>query len=99
MQVATTLQENASLETIFIQDSHVTRIEHYILLLTAFQHNSTLKRLVFDYDEIMQLTDDRDKQWPRSSGKTMDWKVLQVLENPRLCDRSAVEVASDVSED
>jgi hypothetical protein len=46
----------------YIEDSHVTRIEQYILLLTAFQHNSTLKRLVLDYDETIQLAEDRDKQ-------------------------------------
>jgi hypothetical protein len=147
--VAATLQENASLDTLFLQDSHVARIEHYILLLSAFQHNTTLKRLMFDYyDGMLHLDDSQDKtmamllrknyglesisgiggegdagailrlnaagrRYLIEDGSSVSKGVevlsavrddincvfFHLLENPRLCDRSAVEVPSDPTED
>jgi hypothetical protein len=61
---AAMLQENASLESISINCGFVKPIkaEDYFVLVTALQHNTTLKSLSVDQNDILQLTDDEDKQ-------------------------------------
>jgi hypothetical protein len=62
--IAAMLQENASLENLSVRLAcYGFKSQEYITLVTALQHNTTLKSLKFyDYGEPFQLTDDEDKQ-------------------------------------
>jgi hypothetical protein len=152
--IATMLEENASLESLSIRCYNAIKAEDYVVLITALQHNSTLKTLQFCHHGILigdkerlQLIDDEDKQmaallkknYALESLPDIDLEIeakdvgailrlnaagrryliedgssvskgvkvlsmvsgdinsvfLHLLENPRLCDRSAVEAASD----
>jgi hypothetical protein len=147
---AAMLQENASLESLFIRRHHTSTIqiksEEYFCLITALQHNSTLKSLNLRARDCLVLTNDEDRQMAAllkknyaleslpgiflkhpasdvrailrlnaagrrylvqdgssiSKGVEMLSMVnndincvfLHLFENPRLCDRSAVEKVS-----
>jgi hypothetical protein len=148
------LQENASLESLSIQSWYSSikiKAEEYFVLVTALQHNPSLKilRLYFSAGSI-QLTDDESKRMAallqknyaleclpdinlkkqardigailRLNGAGRRYLVqdgssvskgvqvlsrvnddincvfLHLLENPRLCDRSAVEMVSGAGE-
>jgi hypothetical protein len=147
-RIAAMLQENASLESLFIRKHWTSptkiKAEEFIFLVTALQHNSTLKSLNLKGRGCCTLTDDEDKQmaallkkncaleslpgirnwWSDSrailrlnvagrrylvqDGSSISKGVevlsrvnddinclfLHLSENPRLCDRSAVEEAS-----
>jgi hypothetical protein len=58
------LQENASLESLFIRSSkrYFLNTEEYIAVVTVLQHNSTLKTLSLYFDGSLELNDDEDKQ-------------------------------------
>jgi hypothetical protein len=59
------LEENTSLESLFIRESRDFRIaaEEHFVLVNALQHNTTLKTLTFDYcGMLLYLTDDEGKQ-------------------------------------
>jgi hypothetical protein len=144
------LQENASLESLSIGKHWTTtnqiKAEEYFFLITALQHNTTLKFLNLKGRRSLTLTDDEDKQMaallkknyalerlPRINLKnrasdvgailrlnaagrrylvqdgssvskgvevlsrvnnSINCVFLHLLENPRLCDRSAVEKVS-----
>jgi hypothetical protein len=148
--IACMLKENASLEGLFILGWENANAEDYIALITALQHNRTLKILRFHPCEI-RLTEDDDKQMAKlmaallkknyaleslpeidtenrvgdtgailrlnAAGRRyliedgssvskgvevlsavrsdINCSFLHLLENPRLCDRGAVESASD----
>jgi hypothetical protein len=150
--IARMLEENTSLEILSILRSSGYSIkmkaEEYIALVTAFQHNTTLKTLLFQEDERLQLNDDESKQissvlkknyalemlpdifhqggdpvgdvgvilrlnkagrrYLIEDGSSISKGVevlsrvdndtncmlLHLLENPRLCDRKAVEMVS-----
>jgi hypothetical protein len=144
------LQENASLESIYIRNSYSSytikaeEYSKYIALITALQHNATLKTIKFYNCGILRFTDDEEKQMAaplkknyrleslpdfnleneagdvgailRLNGAGRRYLVddgssiskgvkvlsavsddincvfLHLQENPRLCDRSAVEM-------
>jgi hypothetical protein len=140
------LQENASLEILSVPDAFGRNAEDYFELVTALQHNTTLKSFKFNHDSTIRLNDDEDKQIAlllqknyaletlpdfdledragdvgailRLNGAGRRYLVkdgssiskgvevlsrvnndincvfLDLLENPRLCDRSAVEIVS-----
>jgi hypothetical protein len=143
--IAAMLQENASLETLEIREQaiFVTVIAEYIGLITALQHNNTLKTLSVHNDKLLTLTHDEDKQMASLLKKNfalermpimieggdvgailrlneagrrylvqdgssvskgvdvlsnvnsdLNCVFLHLLENPRLCDRRAVEMVS-----
>jgi hypothetical protein len=147
IDIVTMLQENAALENLSILTWNAIKAEEYIVLVTALQHNRTLKTLHHKRNSTIRLTDDEDKQMAallkknygleniRDIGRVGDVGAilrlneagrrylvqdgssiskgvevlsavseeincvfLHLLENPRLCDRSAVEVASDSTE-
>jgi hypothetical protein len=67
--IAAMLQENASLESLFIQSYNSIKMkaedfkaEEYFVLVTALQHNTTLKSLKFHRHLTFRLNDDEDKQ-------------------------------------
>jgi hypothetical protein len=147
ISAAATLQENASLESLYIRGSHKTKAGEYVALITVLQHNRTLKTLRLDRFESLKLTGDEDKQMAAllkknyameslpnidleneagdvgailrlnaagrrylvQDGSSVSKGVevlsavseeincvfLHLLENPTLCDRNAVERASD----
>jgi hypothetical protein len=149
MHVAAMLQENASLEIMYIITPGEIKVEEYVALLSTLQNNTTLKALRLHRDFMtLRLTDDEDKQIvsllrknygleilldihrsgdvgailrlnaagrryliqdgssiPKgvkvlsSVRKHINCVFLHLLENPRLCDRSAVEMvnATDVN--
>jgi hypothetical protein len=144
-EIAAIMQENASLDSFSIQNCTIYEIksEEYIALITALQHNTTLKFLNFRCYEVA-LTHDEDKQlasllqknyalerlwdvnnWLGDVGailrlnkagrryliedgssiskgvevlsrvnNEMNCVFLHLLENPRLCDRRAVETVN-----
>jgi hypothetical protein len=154
VDIVTILQENTSLESLSITSDCAIRIEEYFALVTALQHNKTLKTLgvhhkpneFFHLPVTIRLTDDEDKQIAAllqknyamerlpdiNMGSTagdvhailrlneagrrylvqdgtsisrgvevlsrvnndIDCVFLHLLENPRLCDRRAVEMVS-----
>jgi hypothetical protein len=153
IDIATLLQENTSLESLTIQKSSIeTKIkaEECIALVTALQHNTTLKTLSSGKYGILRLTDDEGKQMAALVKKNytlerlldidleneagdvgailrlneagrrylieygssiskgvkvlsavsneINCVFLHLLENPRLCDRRAVEILSDAGE-
>jgi hypothetical protein len=55
------LQENVSLESLSIRSYNAIKQE-YIALITALQHNTTLKSLILQDSTLLHLTDDEDKQ-------------------------------------
>jgi hypothetical protein len=78
INIAAMLQENTSLERLFLQ-RHI-KPENYLLLVTALaQHNSTLKSLNFDRAQKSDGTTMKANEWPRSSRRTMHWKVFPML--------------------
>jgi hypothetical protein len=144
ISAAAMLQDNASLESLYIRGSHQTKAGEYVALITVLQHNKTLKTLRLDRFGNLQLTDDEDKQMAAllrnnyameslpnidledeardvgailrlnaagrrylvQDGSSVSKGVevlsavseeincvfLHLLENPRLCDRNAVEI-------
>jgi hypothetical protein len=148
IDIAAMLQENATLESLSILTWNAINTEAYILLLTALQHNTTLKkvRLHLIHSMRLQLNDDESKQMavllkknyalerlPDIDQKDLSGDLgailrlneagrryliqdgssiskgvevlsrvnidincvfLHLLENPRLCDRRAVEMVS-----
>jgi hypothetical protein len=109
--IAAMLEENASLESLSIQNSNTLKFkaEEYLVFVTALQHNKTLKTLSLypDYS-AGRLTDDEDKNGSSVSKgievlsairSDINCVFLHPLENPRLCDRSALESASDSIEE
>jgi hypothetical protein len=60
--IAAMLQENASLEIIFIQGwSNAIQLEEYVMLVTVLLYSTTLKTLCLRYPRSLRLTDDEDK--------------------------------------
>jgi hypothetical protein len=145
IDMATTLQENASLESLSFRSVNAVKPEECFSLVTALQENKTLKRLQWDY-RILQLTHDEDKHMATILQKNyaleslhlenqpgdvvailrlneagrryliedgssvskgvevlsavssdINCVLLHLLENPRLCDRSAVEMVNDTT--
>jgi hypothetical protein len=151
IEIATILQENDSLEILYIRSSKAVKATDYVALITALHHNRTLQRLMLNDYGTIHLTDDEDKdlatilqknyaleslpgidldqgvgdvgailrlnaagrRYLIEDGSSIPKGVevlsdvsndincvfLHLLENPRLCDRSAVEVVSDRTED
>jgi hypothetical protein len=149
LDIATMLQENASLESLTVEQRWTKiKAEEYIGLVTALQHNTTLKTLSLSRNDggSLQLNNDENKQMASllkknyalemlpdidqvgdvgailrlnvagrryliedgsSISKGVDvlsrvnndinCSFLHLLENPRLCDRSAVEIVEIVS--
>ena len=142
--IAAMLQENISLERLAIRKPNfiIAIIAEYCALVTALQHNTTLKTLSLS-DNFLRLTDDEDKQMASllkknyaleslpiinqegnvntilrlnkagrrylvqdgfsiskgvevlsSVNNDLNCVFLHLLENPRLCDRRAVEIVS-----
>jgi hypothetical protein len=62
IDIVAMLQENTSLESLFIRKSFgtYTKAEEYVALVTSLQQNTTLKMLQLNYGKL-QLTDDEDK--------------------------------------
>jgi hypothetical protein len=80
IDIATMLQDNASLETLSIPSLKGVTAEHYFALVTALQHNTTLKTLNFhNPDGRFQLDDDEFKQLASLLKKTTHWKNYQIL--------------------
>jgi hypothetical protein len=149
IDIAAMLQDNTSLESLCIQTWNTDikiKAKEYFVLVTALQHNRTLKTLNLNYNTSLALTHDEDKQmavllkknYALESLPHIDLKneagdvgailqlneagrryliedgssvskgvevlsavseeincvFLHLLENPRLCDRSAVEKVS-----
>jgi hypothetical protein len=70
INIMSMLQDNASLETLSIQNHLVlVETEVYIELVTMLQHNATLKRLELHSVEIRKLTDDEDQRMAKSLQK------------------------------
>jgi hypothetical protein len=148
IDIATTLQDNKSLESLSIRSWNDINAEEYCVVVTALQNNTTLKTLSLYHDHhnphllTFRLTDDEDKQMAALFKKNYTMvslpdleardvhailrlneagrrylvqdgtsisrgvKVLSrvnddincvfshLLENPRLCDRRAVETVT-----
>jgi hypothetical protein len=64
VDIVAMLEENTSLLRLSIEGWHTSnfKAEDYIALVTALQHNTTLKSLQFCDDDRLQLTADEDKQ-------------------------------------
>jgi hypothetical protein len=151
------LQDNVSLENLYICSRDKIEVEDYVTYITTLLHNATLKLMVFQHirqltnaKHVRRLTDDENKQMAKTlktnyglerlpdinvgiqagdvgailqlnkvgrrslvqDGSSISKGVevlsavsneincvfLHLLENPRLCDRSAVEIASDSAE-
>jgi hypothetical protein len=145
--LAAVLEENVSLESLSIPSFYKSKAEEYVALITALQHNTTLKALILQHHrKIRRLTIDEDKQMAgvlqknyalvtlpdidleNTSGNVgailrlnkagrryliedgssiskgvkvlsavsneINCVFLHLSENPRLCDRSAVETES-----
>jgi hypothetical protein len=62
--IAAMLQDNKSLESLTVQSRNRIKIkaEEYLVLVTAFQHNTTLRTLHLYRDRGVQLNDDENKQ-------------------------------------
>jgi hypothetical protein len=145
IDIAAMLEENASLESLSILDFHEIKTENYAAVVTALQHNRTLKTFLF-HSSTIELTDDEEKHMVKilkknyalesipeidledeagdinailrlnaagrryliENGSSISKGVevlsrvnddihcvfFHLLENPRLCDRSAVEIVS-----
>jgi hypothetical protein len=150
IDITAMLQENTSLESIFLRSIKAVKAEECVALVTSLQQNTTLKKLQCNLGNV-QLTHDEDKQMAKilkknyaleslpsvrlhfqpgdvgailrlneagrryliedGSSVSKGVKVLcavsndinsvflHLLENPRLCDRSAVEMVSESTED
>jgi hypothetical protein len=149
--LAAVLEENVSLESLSVPSFYKFKAEEYVALITALQHNTTLKALILQHRRrILRLTDDEDKQMAvvlqknyalvtlpdidlentagdvgailrlnkagrrylieDGSSISKGVKVLSAVsneincvflhlsENPRLCDRNAVETVSDITD-
>jgi hypothetical protein len=151
------LQDNVSLESLYICSRDKIKVEDYVTYITTLLHNTTLNLMAFqpirqltNNKHVRQLTDDEDKQIAKTLKKNyrleclpdielgiqagdvgailrlnevgrrylvqdgssiskgvevlsavsneINCVFLHLLENPRLCDRSAVEIASDSTE-
>jgi hypothetical protein len=63
IDIASKLQDNASLESLSIHNYvEVVEADVYVALITLLQQNTTLKRLELNYNQMLQLTDDEDKR-------------------------------------
>jgi hypothetical protein len=64
IDIATLLQENASLESLTFKNifGREVEAEDYLALVTALQHNTTLKSLIFRGHSTIRLTTNEDKQ-------------------------------------
>jgi hypothetical protein len=63
IEIAAMLQENTSLETLYIRKSwDIIKAEDYIVLVPVLQGNTTLKTLSIYPNKSLRLTDDEDKQ-------------------------------------
>jgi hypothetical protein len=63
IDMAASLQENTSLESLtFRKYGKKIKAEEMIAIVTALQHNTTLRTLSLNADVRLQLTDDEDKQ-------------------------------------
>jgi hypothetical protein len=145
IEIVAMLEENVSLESLAILDFHEIKAEKYAAVVTALQHNRTLKTFRF-HSSTIQLTDDEDKHMVNilkknyalenipeinledqagdidailrlnaagrryliENGSSISKGVevlsrvndyihcvfFHLLENPRLCNRSAVEIVS-----
>jgi hypothetical protein len=148
IDITAMLQQSTSLESLSIQSwigRDKIKFEEYFVLVTALQHNTTLKTISLDTDGKFQMNDDERKQlvsllkknyalerlpeigrnrdadailrlnaagrrYLVQDGSSISKGVevlsavsnhincvfLHLLENPRLCDRSAVEMVSTV---
>jgi hypothetical protein len=144
--ITTMLQDNTSLESLSITGGYTRTLEEYVTIVTALQHNTTLKCIKLIHYRGIRLTNDEDKQMAvllkknyalemlpdihmeneegdlgailRLNGAGRRYLVqdgssiskgvevlsrvnnnincvfLHLLENPRLCDRRAVEMVS-----
>jgi hypothetical protein len=149
--IAAMLEDNASLQSLSIRDNNDIKAKDFVALITALQHNSTLKTLMLQRcSRSCHLTDVEDKQMAVLLKKNYGLESLpdinqenkvgdvgailrlnragrrylvqdgssiskgvevlsavsneincvffHLLENPRLCDRSAVETVSDITD-
>ena len=143
--IAAMLQENVSLESLYIVDCNAIKAKEYVALITGLQHNTALKTIVLRHhgrschltgDEVKQMAVLLKKNYALESlpdinlqggdaysilrlnkagrryliqdGSSISKGVkvlsrvsndiscvfLHLLENPRLCDRSAVDMVS-----
>jgi hypothetical protein len=144
--IAVMLEDNASLESLSIRSWKSIKAEEFVALITALQHNTTLKSLLSQGHGSLHLTDDEDKRMAvllkknyalerlpdinhrgdvgailrlNAAGRRylvqdgssiskgvevlcavsdeINCVFLHLLENPRLCDRSAVEETASTS--
>jgi hypothetical protein len=60
VDIAAMLQENVSLESLSIQSMNTIKAENYVALITAFQYNRTLEKIMLDYYGTLEFTDDEE---------------------------------------
>jgi hypothetical protein len=91
--IAAMLRENASLETLFIELPlyFVAVIAEYIGLVTALQHNSTLKTLSVHHHEFLTLTHDEDKQMASLLKKNYALERIPIMDASLLKKNYALE--------
>jgi hypothetical protein len=80
--IVSMLQDNASLESLFIQKNcNVIEVEEDIPLVTKLQHNTTLKKLELHYNVMLPLTDDEDKHMAKILKKNYALESLPSIVN------------------